>query len=139
MNDTQEEHFVGKVAQKVLLVKNDQVLITRDSRDTVWELPGERLNKGEDPATGLKREVFEELGVVIQVGQPVYVNQFKHTRDGAYAFVVVYTATLEDDLAAFTVDPVEVADMQWVTENTWNEYEFYPEYAKALKVYFESV
>jgi len=139
MEKPQDEHFVGKVVQKILLVKNNQVLITRDSREIVWELPGGRLNLGEGPELGVVREVMEELGVSIAVGSPVYINQFAHTADNTPALVIVYVATLADEPQEFVVDPVEVAQMQWVDADTWNTYEYYPEYAAALKTYFQNV
>ena len=139
MNEQTDTHFVGKVAQKVIIVKGDSVLITRDSRDTIWELPGGRLDANENPEAGIKREVLEELGVTIEVGQIIYVNQFVHSKDGSKAVVLVYQARLVDEAAEFTVDPVEVAQMQWVNSATWEEYEFYPEYRMALKKHFSSL
>lgn len=138
MNTAQETHFQGRVAQKVLLVKDNTVLITRDSRDEVWELPGGRLNVGESPQEGVMREVQEELGVAIQVGRVVYVNQFTYTTETATALVLVYEATMVDEQAPFVADPVEVAQMAWVDATTWDTYEYYPEYRAALSAYFAS-
>lgn len=139
MNKSLETHFEGKVAQKVILIKGDSVLITRDSRDEIWELPGGRLNVGENPESGVTREVAEELGVVVKIGQPVYINQFKHSEDKTDALVIVYLATLEDESAEFVVDPIEVAQMQWVDKQTWDSYDYYPEYQVALSEYFTAV
>jgi 8-oxo-dGTP pyrophosphatase MutT (NUDIX family) len=47
------------VAGKVVLLKNE-----RDE----WELPGGRLEAGEDPVPCLKRELEEELGIAAEVG-----------------------------------------------------------------------
>ncbi len=136
MNSEQEIHFEGKVAQKVILVKENTVLITRDSRDEVWELPGGRLNKNENPILGVMREVTEELGVEIVVGKIVYINQFQHTKDKSTALVIVYEASLADSKAVFEVDPVEVAQMEWVDKESWQSYDYYPEYKQALNNYF---
>jgi|GEM_PF-1952941 len=139
MNISQEEHFVGKVTQKVLLVKDATVLITRDSRDEVWELPGGRLNAGENPKEGVVREVQEELGVEVDIKEVVYINQFTHSADNSLALVVVYVAHMKDVQQEFVVDPIEVAQMQWVDSTTWSEYKYYPEYKSALETYFKSI
>lgn len=57
-----EEHFMGKVAQKAIIVNKGRVLMTRDPRTPeIWELPGERLNIDEISEEGLQREIQEEL------------------------------------------------------------------------------
>tara|TARA_Y100001963_G_C6792869_1_gene456704 strand:- start:6716 stop:7132 length:417 start_codon:yes stop_codon:yes gene_type:complete len=47
---------------KVVLVNDDgKILILKGPHN--WELPGGHLHKGEDPISGLKREVDEEVGL----------------------------------------------------------------------------
>lgn len=74
----QEEHFLGKVAQKAIICFEGRVFLTRDPRtpDT-WELPGGRLNVGEKPKEGLIRELFEELGVECEIGDAIFFEQFR--------------------------------------------------------------
>lgn len=43
-----------------------QVVLLENERDE-WELPGGRLEAGEDPAPCLAREIAEELGVAVEV------------------------------------------------------------------------
>lgn len=61
------------------------------------ELPGGHIDFGEDLKVGLKREVKEELGVDIKVGDPfgafTYVNEIK----GSHSVEIAYFATLLSD------------------------------------------
>ncbi len=51
-----------------------RVLLVRQSYRRNWGLPGGLLQRGEDPATGVVREVMEEVGLRIDVvGAPVPV------------------------------------------------------------------
>jgi mutator protein MutT len=54
------------VSVKGVLFREGQVALLENERKT-WELPGGRLETGEDPATCLAREVAEELGVEVAV------------------------------------------------------------------------
>jgi 8-oxo-dGTP pyrophosphatase MutT (NUDIX family) len=53
------------VSVKGVLFEGNRVVLLENERGE-WELPGGRLEPGEEPATGLAREITEELG--IQVG-----------------------------------------------------------------------
>jgi 8-oxo-dGTP diphosphatase len=57
-----------------LLIEHGCVCITRRRDDAhqggKWEFPGGKLEAGEDPLTGLKRELHEELGIVVSEAAP---------------------------------------------------------------------
>jgi 8-oxo-dGTP diphosphatase len=61
-----------KVAASVI-ERDGKVLIARRRPEVgsggFWEFPGGQLEKGETPETGLEREIAEELGVQIRVGE----------------------------------------------------------------------
>jgi len=54
------------VSVKGVLLEGDRVVLLLNERDE-WELPGGRLERGEDPAACLDREFAEELGAEIVV------------------------------------------------------------------------
>ena len=50
------------------------VLLVRHAYRHRWGLPGGLLKRGEDPATGARREVFEEVGIAVElIGPPSVV------------------------------------------------------------------
>ncbi len=136
-----EVHFSGKVAQKGIIVHNDKVLLLRDSRETeeIWELPGGRLNEGEDPKVGLARELKEELGTDFRIGNVVHLEQFLQGNEAVNALMIAYEATMINPEAAFVLPPEEVAEVRWVGKEEWQVLRLFPEYRRALEVYFKSV
>jgi 8-oxo-dGTP diphosphatase len=70
------------VALKAIVVKNNELLaIKRSDAEEVytnlWDIPGGRMNFGEDPQYCLKREVKEETGIDIDIVRPYNVWSFK--------------------------------------------------------------
>lgn len=78
MSVSTEVHFEGKIAQKGIIVKENKVLLVRDPRleEVIWEIPGGRMNIGEEPREAVTREIREELGIEIVVGPVLHMEQF---------------------------------------------------------------
>lgn len=118
-----EEHFVGRVAQKAIIFRNDTVLAVRNPGVERWSLPGGRLHKNESPADGLKREVREEIGADIEIGEAVCVELFgvadmPHVSIG---FCAVFT----EPEAVLTLAEDEIAEMAWVPFTDIEKFPFY--------------
>lgn len=62
------------VAVGVLIRLDGSVLISRRSEQAahggLWEFPGGKLEAGETVAAALRRELHEELGILVQVAEP---------------------------------------------------------------------
>lgn len=61
-------------AQKAVILHQGRVLLVRKSKDDpynpgCWELPGGRLDGGEDLDQHIKREVLEETGLSVEPGR----------------------------------------------------------------------
>lgn len=54
------------VSIKGVIFLGEQVILLKNERDE-WELPGGKLERGEDISTCLAREIYEELSVPAQV------------------------------------------------------------------------
>jgi mutator protein MutT len=133
-----EEHFVGKVAQKAVLVRSDgKVLITRDARDgDLWEIPGGRMNIGEQPAEALKRELFEELGIAVTIESILSISVMFHGLENSTMLLIAYEVSLTNEEEEFIVDPIEVTEMKWISAEELTQYKMYPDLQKVLEIYF---
>ncbi len=75
----------------------------------LWEFPGGKVEPGESLQDGLQREICEELGVRIAVGEPlgVFRHAYTHFRVTLHAF---HCRILEGEPAA-----LQTADWRWAT------------------------
>jgi A/G-specific adenine glycosylase len=82
----------------------------------LWEFPGGKVEPGEDLPVCLQREICEELGVEIEVGEPlgVYRHAFTHFRVTLHAFRCSLRASLVGDDPTPILRPIQVADIRWV-------------------------
>lgn len=129
-------HFVGKISQKAIVVKDGKVLLVRDPSDaSIWELPGGRLHATETPQEGLLRELREEIGVEALINRVVHVEQFQHVKTGQNMFLVAYEATFSPDQEITPLDG-EVGEWRWITKDQLFEQEIYDNCLRALKTYF---
>jgi 8-oxo-dGTP diphosphatase len=92
---------------------DDCFLVTRRGAHThlahSWEFPGGKVDPGEAPSHTVQREIREELGVEVEVGDIYAVGH--HEYDTKEVILMVYEAKLMHG------EPqcLEVADLKWVT------------------------
>lgn len=56
-----------------LILRDGKILVTQrregSSHGLLWEFPGGKMEKGEEPRQALRRELKEELGIEVKVGR----------------------------------------------------------------------
>lgn len=86
----------------------------------LWEFPGGKVEPDETPQTALAREIDEELGCAIDVGERVT------TTAHAYDFGIVTLTTYDCRLRAGTPRPTEHARIQWLVPADLHTLEWAP-------------
>lgn len=74
----------------------------------LWEFPGGKIEEGESPREALSREIDEELGCAVEVGDLV------ETTTHEYDFGVVTLTTFYCELASGTPVLTEHSDVRWL-------------------------
>ena len=69
------------LAVKSFIIHNEKLLLLRRNftnphKPGGWDIPGGRLDKGENPFDGLRRETKEETGLEITILHPLGVQHF---------------------------------------------------------------
>jgi A/G-specific adenine glycosylase len=97
------------------------VLIAQRPADALlgglWEFPGGKQEPGEELASCLQREIREELGVDVAVGEAlgIYRHAYTHFRVTLHAF----TCTLQDGAEP---QALQVSDLRWVSVQELDHY-----------------
>lgn len=100
--------------QKVFLPKRAE---TKKFLPGVFELPGGHIDFGEDIVEGLKREIKEEFGLEITVGDSfaafTYVNKIK----GSHSVEVIFLAEFSGNAENILLNPEDHSGYEWFSEN----------------------
>jgi 8-oxo-dGTP pyrophosphatase MutT (NUDIX family) len=85
------------VSVKGVVIRGGRVLLLRNERDE-WELPGGKLDLGEEPARCVEREIAEEVGWTVTAGPILDAWQY-HIRAGVDVLIVTYGCRTSADAA----------------------------------------
>ncbi len=85
----------------VIAFKGDKFVMVRH-RDRAWEMPGGRLEKGEDFEQAAIREFFEETGMSLEI-----IGKMRATKPGGKVFVGIARETLTSKPAEWNITAVE--------------------------------
>lgn len=92
-------HYVPRafpVSIKGVVVRAGRVLLLKNERDE-WELPGGKLEVGEDPESCVAREISEEIGWKVTTG-PILDAWLYHIQQAErHVLIVTYGCHVEDD------------------------------------------
>ncbi len=81
-----------RLAARALILHQNRLLIVNayaDGQSNLWCAPGGGVHRGESLPDNLRREIFEETGLIIDVGAPCLVNEF-HDPHGSFHQVDIY-------------------------------------------------
>lgn len=112
------------VVAGLILGDDQRILITQRRADQAlalqWEFPGGKVEPGESPIAALRRELTEEIGVTVAVGQ-IWEVLF-HAYPEFDLVMLVYVCRIVDG------EPraVEVADLTWARAGELSRWDILP-------------
>src|SRR5690349_25109278 len=96
-----------------VLVEEGRVLLTQRKRGThlagAWEFPGGKVEPDEDPRAALVRELREELGIEVEVGDVVEVTFHRYPEKA----VLLLFFEARRMPGSEEPRPLDVADVRW--------------------------
>jgi 8-oxo-dGTP diphosphatase len=111
------------VVTAAVVERSGEFLVTRRPRgahlEGYWEFPGGKCDAGEDLTACLRREIIEELGTAVRVGEEI------HTVSHAYPDRVVELHFFRCELLG-EPQPMLGQEMRWVARTALDSLEFPP-------------
>jgi 8-oxo-dGTP diphosphatase len=104
-----------------VIIEQGKVLISKrppeKQQGGLWEFPGGKLDAGETPQQALMRELKEELGILIEVGEPLAT--VRHLYDWGEVLIMAYLCRHRSG----KIEHLEVTDHAWVTPAELYDYD----------------
>ena len=111
-----------------ILIEGGKVLLTQRKRGShladLWEFPGGKCEPGEDPKDALVRELREELGIEVAVGDAVCVTFHRYEEAGKAVLLLFYEVARKPG----SPEPcaLDVAALRWSTAESLDPRAFPP-------------
>lgn len=124
-----------RVVNGAFIVHDGKFLIAkRSDNDTflpgIWEIPGGKLEFGEEPSVGALREIKEETGLDVELVTPLSVWSYGDNHEGTQYIQIDYLCKIIDETNVKLSE--EHSDFAWITFEELNNYEISPEMKKEI-------
>lgn len=86
-----------RLAARALILQENALLLVNafpDGRSDLWCAPGGGVNSGASLHENLRREVYEETGLQVFVGEPALINEFHDPASGFHQVEIFFRCTV---------------------------------------------
>jgi ADP-ribose pyrophosphatase len=108
----------ARVGVGAVIIRDGLVLLVKRGREPakgLWAVPGGAVEPGETLQAAAEREIFEETGVVIRAGEPIFAfDLIEKDETGALKFHYVIVDLRAEYVSGEPVAADDAADARWL-------------------------
>ena len=108
----------ARVGVGAVIIRDGQVLLVKRGREPakgLWAVPGGAVEPGETLQEAAEREIFEESGVVIRAGEPIFAfDLIEKDETGALKFHYVIVDLRAEYVSGEPVAADDASDARWL-------------------------
>jgi 8-oxo-dGTP pyrophosphatase MutT (NUDIX family) len=107
-------HILGAKSvgvRAIVLDGDNRVLLVKHTYRPRWHTPGGGVQYGESPLSAIRRELKEEVGLIIK-GDPKIFGIYRSKWRGLADYPILYIVNSFEGTAK-VCDPMEIADVSW--------------------------
>ena len=108
----------ARVGVGAVIIRDGLVLLVKRGREPakgLWAVPGGAVEPGETLQEAAEREIFEETGVVIRAGEPIFAfDLIEKDETGALKFHYVIVDLRAEYVSGEPVAADDAADARWL-------------------------
>lgn len=135
--------ILQRVACKALIIHDDKILILREApaykegtNIGKFQLPGGRVEAGEPFLSGLKREILEETGLIVSVGQPFFVGEWFPVIRGVQNQIIAIFFVCNAETSYVRLSE-EHDQFMWIDPALHNNYDLMQPEPKVIQAYLK--
>ncbi|MEK6921686.1 MAG: NUDIX domain-containing protein [Nanoarchaeota archaeon] len=116
MNEMKKEFFIGV---KAFIEKEGKILFMKrsgkyENLNDAGDIPGGRIDFGEDPIDGLKREIQEETGLELEEIKQILDTSTVFKNEEKHIVRITYLCTVKDGATALSH---EHTSLEWIPKD----------------------
>ncbi|MER0438495.1 NUDIX domain-containing protein [Emticicia sp. W12TSBA100-4] len=123
----------------ILIIENGQVLTMQYNYggQEVYNLPGGNLELGEHLSDALAREMQEELGIEVWVGEMVLVGEVYFEDRKKHTLHLLFEGKITAGIPTLNPKETSALAIKWLTINDLEIVNLYPNLSKSIKDYLK--
>ncbi len=121
------QEITWRVSAYALIKKADKILMVKPVWNTLWELPGGKVEINEKITEGIERECLEETEHQVKVTSklPIFIAEsdfYSNINDEFHhSVILIYSAKIINSKLIKNTDQKEIAETQWVSLKNLNK------------------